>query len=335
MKNVAKGFSYVKTNSIYVRHYKNGVWEEGRLQAENRLFISSMSTSLHYGQQAFEGLKAYRRKDGKIQLFRVYDNARRFIESCKRILMPEIKVEEFVDAVIQTVKDNHEYVPEYGGSSTLYIRPFMIGVGDNLGLVPAREYLFIVAVTPVTAYFKGAAVPIDVVTTKYDRAAPFGTGAAKVGGNYAGSLYPKMLAKEKGFDECIYLDPKTHTKIEEAGAANFFGITKDNKFISPVSPSILKGITNDSLKWLAENILKMEVLEEDIYIDSLNHLAEAAVCGTAALITPIKSITHNEIKHIFSAKDEAGPVTKKLYDLLFGIQTGDVKDPNNWVIVVT
>lgn len=334
MKQETLKFGYTKTKSIYVQRYLNGKWEKGHLISDDMISIHSMSTSLHYGQEAYEGLKAYRRKDGNIQLFRVRDNARRFQKSCERILMPKLPVEDFYNAVYKTVEDNHEHVPPYGENQTLYIRPVMIGVGANLGLIPSNEYLFMVIVTPVAAYFKGASKGIRLVTSDYDRVAPKGTGQAKVGGNYAGTLYPKMKARQAGFDDCIFLDPLTHTKIEEVGSANFFAITKDFAYVSPVSDSILKGITNDSLKWIAKHKLNMKVIEKDVHIDEINNFKEANACGTAALISPIDSITHKRVKYVFPTNGKMGEQSQKLYDTLFGIQTGDIEDPNNWTTVI-
>lgn len=329
-----KGFIYTKTKFNYLSYYKDGSWDEGVLRENDELTISATSTALHYGQQCFEGLKAYRRKDGKIQLFRIEDNAKRFQESCERLAMPAFPVERFIQAIKEVVKANEEFVPAYGFGDTLYIRPFMIGVGNNLGLRPASEYIFNIIVSPVGPYFSGPAKPVDLLVSAYDRAAPNGTGNVKVGGNYAASLYPQLAAKKQGFADCIFLDPKTHTKIEEVGVANFFGITKDKKYITPKSPSILNSITNRSLKWLAMHVLDMQVLEEDIYIDELDHIIEAGACGTAAVISPIGSITKGNEKIIFKYHEEMGPITKQLYQLLVGIQFGDIKDPNHWVTVL-
>ncbi len=329
-----KGFTYVKASFNYISYYKDGSWDEGILREDDQVTISSLSTSLHYGQECFEGLKAYRRKDGKIQLFRIEDNARRFQMSCERLVMPTIPINVFIEAVKKVVKANEIFVPPYGNMETLYIRPFMIGVGNNLGLRPAPEYIFSVVVSPVGSYFSGPAKPIDMVVSEYDRAAPNGTGHVKVGGNYAASLYAQIQAKKNGFADCIFLDPKTHTRIEEVGAANFIAITKDGKYITPKSPSILDSITNRSLKWLALNMLKIDVLEQDIYINELDHLAEAGACGTAAVVTPIGSITNNGKKHVFPAHEKIGPTINKLYELMIGIQFGDIDDPNHWVIVL-
>lgn len=327
-------FNYIKTDFRYVSRWKDGKWDDGELTEDNKLTISEASTALHYGQQCFEGLKAYRRKDGKIQLFRPDQNAKRLNNSCKRILMPEIPEEKFIDACIQVVKANEAYVPPYGTGATLYIRPFVIGVGENVGVKPAPEYIFCVFCLPVGSYFKGGMTPVNFTISEYDRAAPYGTGAAKVGGNYAASLYSHELAAEKGFADCIYLDPKTHTKIEEVGAANFFGITKDNKFITPKSPSILPSVTKYSLMHIAENYLEMNVEERDVLIDNLDEFKEAGACGTAAVITPIGGIEYKGDLHVFYSETEVGPITKKLYDTLYGIQFGDVEAPDGWIVEV-
>jgi len=325
------GFKYMKTDYRYISKWKDGKWDEGKLVEDNTITLSEAANVLHYGQECFEGLKAYRTKSGKIQLFRPDMNAKRMQESAKRLVMPEIPVEKFIDACEQVVKANEAYVPPYGTGATLYIRPFLIGAGENIGVKPATEYIFCVFCMPVGAYFKGGLSPVNFVVTEYDRAAPNGTGAAKVGGNYAASLLPHEEAVKKGFADCIYLDPATHTKIEEVGAANFFGITKDNKFVTPDSPSILPSVTRKSLVQVAKNYLNMEAEERDIYIDELDQLAEAGACGTAAVITPIGGIEYKGKKHVFYSETEVGPVTKKLYETLVGIQFGDIEAPEGWI----
>lgn len=245
--------------------------------------------------------------------------------------MPEIPEEKFIDACMQVVKANEEYVPPYGSGATLYLRPFAIGVGDNVGVKPAPEYLFCVFCVPVGPYFKGGLKPVNFTVAEHDRAAPKGTGGVKVGGNYAASLLPHEIAVEKGYADCIYLDPSTHTKIEEVGAANFFGITKDDKFITPKSESILPSITKYSLMHVAKEYLGMEVEERDVYIDKLDEFKEAGACGTAAVITPIGGIEYNGDFHVFYSEEEVGPVTRKLYDTLTGIQFGDVEAPKGWI----
>jgi branched-chain amino acid aminotransferase len=328
------GFSYIKTPKRYVSTWKDGSWDEGALVEENTITISESSTCLHYGQQCFEGLKAYRTKDGSIQLFRPDMNAKRLQQSAKRIKMPKVSEEKFIDACMQVVKANEDYVPPYGTGATLYLRPFLIGVGDNLGVKPAPEYKFIVFCSPVGAYFKGGLSPVNFMVSDYDRAAPNGTGAAKVGGNYAGSLLPHEEAVENGFADCIYLDPKTHTYIEEVGAANFFGITENETFVTPKSDSILPSITKYSLMHVAKEYLDMDVEEGDVRIDELDRFKEAGACGTAAVITPIGGIQYKDDFHVFYSETEVGPVTKKLYDTLTGIQFGEVEAPEGWIYKV-
>lgn len=329
------GFSYIKTDLRYVSRWKDGKWDDGKLVEDNMLTISEASPALHYGQECFEGLKAYRTKDGKIQLFRPDQNANRMINTCRRILMPEVSVEKFIDACAQVVKANEGYVPPYGTGGTLYLRPFIIGVGDNIGVKPASEYLFCVFCVPVGAYFKGGMTPVNfIVSEHYDRAAPFGTGQQKVGGNYAASLYSHKLAADQGFADCIYLDPTTHTKIDEVGAANFFGITNDNKFVSPNSTSILPSITKYSLMHIAKEYLGLEVEERDVFVDKLDEFKEAGACGTAAVISPIGGIQYRDKLHVFYSETEVGPITKKLYDTLYGIQFGDVEAPEGWIVEV-
>lgn len=328
------GFNYIKTDYRYVARWKDGKWSEGELIEDNRLSIAESATALHYGQQCFEGLKAYRTKDGKIQLFRPDQNAKRMNQSCRRILMPEISEEQFIDACKQVVRANEKFVPPYGSGATFYLRPFLIGVGDNLGVKPAPEFMFVVFGVPVGPYFKGGMAPVNFMIAEYDRAAPHGTGAAKVGGNYAGSLLAHRVAKERGFADAIYLDPSTHTKIEEVGAANFFGITADNEFITPKSESILPSITKYSLMHIAKEYLGMEVKEQDVPINKLDLYKEAGACGTAAVITPIGGIEHDGKLHVFHSETEVGPITRKLYDTLCGIQFGDVEGPEGWMVEV-
>lgn len=328
------GFNYIKTDLRYVSTWKNGSWDEGKLVEDNNITISEGSTALHYGQQCFEGLKAYRTAEGKIQLFRPDENAKRMNNSCKRLLMPELPIEKFVEACVQVVKANEAYVPPYGTGATLYLRPYVIGVGDNLGVKPAPEFLFGVFCSPVGPYFKGGLAPVNFMISDYDRAAPYGTGAAKVGGNYAASLLAHEIAVKRGFADCIYLDPLTHSKIEEVGAANFFGITKDNKFVTPKSDSILPSITKYSLMHVAKEYLGLEVEERDVLIDNLDEFKEAGACGTAAVITPIGGIEYKEELHVFHSETEVGPITRKLYDTLCGIQIGEVKAPEGWIVEV-
>ena len=328
------GFSYIKTDYRFIARWKDGKWDNGELTTDSTLHIHEGSTALHYGQQCFEGLKAYRCKDGSINLFRPDQNAKRMQNTCDRLLMPQVPTELFIRACKEVVKANKKWVAPYGTGATLYLRPFVIGVGENIGVRPAPEYLFCVFCCPVGAYFKGGMKPSNFLVTDYDRAAPHGTGGVKVGGNYAASLLPHELAAKRQFADAIYLDPKTHTKIEEVGAANFFGITRDNKFITPRSDSILPSITKYSLLHLAKERLGMETIEGDVYINELDKFAEAGACGTAAVISPIGGIQYGDDFHVFYSETEVGPITKRLYDELTGIQFGDVEAPEGWIVKV-
>ena len=328
------GFSYIKTDYRFIARWKDGKWDNGELTTDSTLHIHEGSTALHYGQQCFEGLKAYRCKDGSINLFRPDQNAKRMQNTCARLLMPQVPTELFIRACKEVVKANKKWLAPYGSGATLYLRPFVIGVGENIGVRPAPEYIFSVFCCPVGAYFKGGMKPSNFLVTDYDRAAPHGTGGVKVGGNYAASLLPHELAAKRQFADAIYLDPKTHTKIEEVGAANFFGITRDNKFITPRSDSILPSITKYSLLHLAKERLGMETIEGDVYINELDKFAEAGACGTAAVISPIGGIQYGDDFHVFYSETEVGPITKRLYDELTGIQFGDVEAPEGWIVKV-
>lgn len=329
------GFSYMKLPYRYIAYYKNGQWQDGGLTADATLHLSESSPALHYGQQAFEGLKAYRTKSGSIQLFRPDQNAERLQRTADRLLMPQVPTHMFVDACKQVTKANKDYVPPYGTGGTLYLRPLLIGVGDIIGVSPAQEYIFTVFAMPVGNYFKGGLAPTNfLIQDEYDRAAPHGTGAAKVGGNYAASLLPGKKAKNAGFSDVIYLDPATHTKIEEVGSANFFGITADNEFITPISPSILPSITKYSLLYLAEKRLGLTAIEGDVYVNDLDKFVEAGACGTAAVISPIGGVQNGEDFHVFYSETEVGPITEKLYKELTGIQFGDIEAPEGWIVTV-
>lgn len=328
------GFNYIKTDFRYISIWKDGKWDEGRLTKDNVLNISEASPALHYGQQSFEGLKAYRTKSGKINLFRPDRNAKRLNKSAEKLLMPEVPEDKFIDACIQVVRANKDFVPPYGTGATLYLRPFLIGVGDNLGVRPATSYIFSIFAVPVGSYFKEGLKPCNFMISDFDRAAPYGTGAQKVGGNYAASLQAHKIAVDRGFADCIYLDPTTHTKIEEVGAANFFGITKNNEFVTPKSESILPSITKYSLMDIARDYLKMDVYERDVLIDNLDELKEAGACGTAAVITPIGGIEYKNKLHVFHSETEVGPITQELYRILCGIQFGDIEAPENWIVQI-
>ena len=328
------GFDYIKTDKRYLSHWRDGAWDEGSLTEDNVLHISEGSTALHYGQQCFEGLKAYRCKDGSINLFRPDQNAQRMQRSCGRLLMPQVPTDAFIEACKKVVAANERFIPPYGSGGALYLRPFVIGVGDNIGVRTAPEFIFSIFCIPVGAYFKGGLKPNNFMISGYDRAAPQGTGAAKVGGNYAASLMPGSEAKKMSFADAIYLDPQTHTKIEEVGSANFFAITKDDVFVTPKSPSVLPGITRLSLIELAQSRLGLKVVEGDVFIDKIADFKEAGACGTAAVITPIGGISYKDKLHVFYSETEVGPVTRKLYAELTGVQSGDVEAPAGWIVKV-
>ena len=325
------GFTYMNLPYRYRAYWRDGEWRDAGLTDEATITINEGSTCLHYGQEVFEGLKAYRCKDGSINLFRPDQNAQRMQNSCERLMMPKVPTEMFVAALKEVVKANEKYIPPYGTGATLYLRPYLVGVGGNIGVHPAEEYIFSIFAMPVGNYFKGGLTPTNFIASEYDRAAHKGTGASKVGGNYAASLFPGQLAHNAGFSDCIYLDPIDHQKFEEVGSAYFFGITKDGKFVTPKSPSILPSVTKFSLLYLAEHNFGMKTEQGDIYIDQLDHLAEAGACGTAAVISPIGGFQYGDNFHVFYSKTEVGPVTRKLYDELIGIQFGDITAPEGWI----
>ena len=324
-------FGYIDTGKSFRAYYKDGQWSEGEIEASKNISISEASPVFHYGQACFEGLKAYRTKKGEIQLFRPDQNADRMIASAERLLMVPYPKEQFIQAVHQIVQANADWVPPYESGATLYIRPFLMGVGDVVGVKPAEEYIFAIFVTPVGPYFKGALQPSKFLISDFDRAAPNGTGAAKVGGNYAAGNIASKRAKDQGYSDAIFLDPTTKTKIEEVGSANFFAITKDKRFVTPQSPSILPSITKHSLLEIARDRLNMEALETDVYLTDLPNFIEAGAMGTAAVISPIGSITWGEETFSFGSETEVGPVTRRLYDELVGIQFGDIEAPEGWI----
>ncbi len=328
-KNLA--FGYMKTDYNVRCYYRNGNWGELEVSSSEEISMHMAATCLHYGQEAFEGLKAFRGKDGKIRLFRIDENAKRLQTSCKGIMMAEFPVEKFKEAVRKAVKLNERFIPPYGTGASLYIRPLIIGTGAQVGVKPADEYLFIIFVTPVGPYFKGGfkTTPF-VVTRKYDRAAPLGTGTYKIGGNYAASLRAGTEAVASGYSNVFYLDAIEKKYIDECGAANFFGI-KNNTYITPQSNSILPSITNKSLVQLAE-YLGMKVERRPVALEELETFEEAGACGTAAVISPIGYIDDldNKKRYTFSKDGEPGPWSTKLFQLLQGIQYGEKEDVFNW-----
>jgi branched-chain amino acid aminotransferase len=329
------GFGYMKTDCNVRCTYSNGKWGELEIHESEYLSLHMAATSLHYGQESFEGLKAFRGKDGKIRIFRMADNALRMQDSSAGTLMAQLPVEKFEEAVIMAVKLNERFVPPYESGASLYIRPVLFGSGAQVGVRPADEYMFIVFVTPVGPYFKGGfqTTPF-VIMREYDRSAPLGMGKYKVGGNYAASLVAGERAHQLGYSNIFYLDAREKKYIDECGAANFFGI-KGNTYITPKSTSILPSITNKSLMVLAED-LGLKVEQRAIPVEELATFEEAGACGTAAVISPIERIDDYDEKksYVFSHDGKPGPICDKLYNKLRGIQYGDEPDIHGWVTVV-
>lgn len=329
------GFGYHQTEKRFVSNYKNGAWDDGVLTEDANITINECAGVLQYAQTVFEGLKAYTTEKGQIVIFRPDLNAERLENSAKRLEMPVFPKERFIDAVVKTVEANVGYVPPYGSGATLYIRPYMFGSSSVIGVKPAEEYQFRVFATPVGPYFKGGAKPITIKVSDYDRAAPNGTGHIKAGLNYAMSLHAIVTAHEEGFDENMYLDAATRTKVEETGGANFLFVTKDNKVVTPKSNSILPSITRRSLMTVAKDYLGLEVEEREVYFDEVKDFAECGLCGTAAVISPVGKINDHGKEICFPSGMEAmGPVTKKLYDTLTGIQMGRLDAPEGWIKVI-
>ena len=290
---------------------------------------------LQYAQTIFEGLKAYTTEDGHIVVFRPDLNAERMIDSALRLEMPAFPKERFIEAVEKVVAANEAYVPPYGSGATLYIRPYMFGINPVIGVKPADEYQFRAFCTPVGPYFKGGAKPITIKVSDFDRAAPHGTGHIKAGLNYAMSLHAIVTAHKEGYDENMYLDAATRTKVEETGGANFLFVTKDNKIVTPKSDSILPSITRRSLVHVAKEYLGLEVEEREVYLDEVKDFAECGLCGTAAVISPVgKIVDHGKEICLPSGMEEMGPITKKLYETLTGIQMGRMEAPEGWIHVI-
>lgn len=329
------GFGYMETDYRYVSNFKNGAWDEGALITDATITMSECACVLQYAQTVFEGLKAYTTEDGRIVCFRPDLNASRLADSAKRLEMPVFPEDKFIDAVKQVVKANASYVPPFGSGATLYLRPYMFGSNAVIGVKPASEYQFRVFATPVGPYFKGGAKPITIRVSDFDRAAPNGTGHIKAGLNYAMSLHAIVSAHEEGYDENMYLDPKTRTKVEETGGANFLFVTKDGKVVTPKSSSILPSITRRSLVYVAKEYLGLEVEEREVYLDELKDFAECGLCGTAAVISPVgKVVDHGKEICFPSGMEEMGPITKKLYETLTGIQMGKIEAPEGWIVTI-
>ena len=326
------GFGYIQTDKRFVSNFKDGAWDEGTLTSDANVVISECAGVLQYAQTCFEGLKAYTTEDGKIVCFRPDLNASRMKDSCERLEMPVFPEDRFVQAVVDVVKANKAYVPPYGSGATLYIRPYMFGSNPVIGVKPADEYQFRIFTTPVGPYFKGGAKPITIRVCDYDRAAPHGTGHIKAGLNYAMSLYAIVDAHKQGFDENMYLDPGTRTKVEETGGANFLFVTKDGELVTPKSDSILPSITRRSLVYVAEHYLGLKVTQRPVKLSELSDFAECGLCGTAAVISPVgKVVDHGKEICFPSGMEKMGPVTQKLYETLTGIQMGRIEAPEGWI----
>ncbi|MGQ9847419.1 MAG: branched-chain amino acid aminotransferase [Bacteroidales bacterium] len=328
-------FGYVKTDYNVRSYYKDGHWTSLEVSQDETMPLHIAATALHYGQQAFEGLKAYRGKDGKVRLFRWSENAKRLQHSARGLLMPEVPLELFHEAIIKAIRLNKRFIPPYGTGASLYIRPLLIGSGAEVGVKPASEYMFIVFVTPVGPYFKEGFNPVKIAIIRdSDRAAPLGTGTFKVGGNYAASLRGVIKAHKAGCASPMYLDAKEKKYIDEIGAANFFGI-KGNTYITPYSSSILASITNKSIMQLAED-MGMKVEQRPLELAEIETFDEVGACGTAAIISPIGTIVDIELgkEYHFCKDGKPGPISTKLYQTLLGIQFGDVPDPHQWIEIV-
>ena len=329
------GFGYVQTDKRFVANYKDGAWDEGTLTEDPNVVLNECAGVLQYAQTVFEGMKAYRTEDGRVVCFRPDLNASRMADSARRLEMPPFPGDRFVQAIVDTVKANIDYVPPYGSGATLYIRPYMFGSNPVIGVKPADEYQFRILTTPVGPYFKGGAKPITIKVSDFDRAAPHGTGHIKAGLNYAMSLHAIVTAHKEGFDENMYLDAATRTKVEETGGANFIFVTKDGKVVTPKSNSILPSITRRSLMVVAKDILGLEAEEREVYFDEVKDFAECGLCGTAAVISPVGKINDHGKEICFpSGMEKMGPVIQKLYDTLTGIQMGRIEGPEGWLKVI-
>ena len=329
------GFGYVKTDKRFVANYKDGAWDNGVITDDDKVVISECAGVLQYSQSCFEGMKAYTTEQGHTVIFRPDMNASRMADSCRRLEMPVFPEDKFVEAIAETVRANEDWVPPYGSGASLYIRPYMFGSNPVIGVKPADEYQFRILTTPVGPYFKGGAKPITIKVSDFDRAAPHGTGHIKAGLNYAMSLHAIVTAHKEGFDENMYLDAATRTKVEETGGANFIFVTKDGKVVTPKSNSILPSITRRSLMVVAKDILGLEAEEREVYFDEVKDFAECGLCGTAAVISPVGKINDHGKEICFpSGMEKMGPVIQKLYDTLTGIQMGRIEGPEGWLKVI-
>ena len=329
------GFGYIQAEYRYISNFKDGKWDDGTLSTDATVTINESAGVLQYAQTCFEGLKAYRTKDGNVVCFRPDLNAKRMADSCKRLEMPVFPEDRFIEAVEKVIKANIDLVPPYGSGATLYLRPYMFGSNAVIGVKPATEYQFRIFVTPVGPYFKGGAKPITLRVPDFDRAAPRGTGHVKAGLNYAMSLHAIVDAHNQGYSENMYLDSATRTKVEETGGANFIFVTKEGTVVTPKSDTILPSITRRSLMYVAEHCLGLKTEEREVFANEIKDFTECALCGTAAVLSPVGRVVDHG-KDIFVAKDteNMGEITKKLYDALTGIQMGRIEAPEGWIKVI-
>ena len=329
------GFGYIETDYRYLSSFKDGKWDEGALITDPNVTLNECACVFQYAQTVFEGLKAYTTEDGRTVTFRPDLNAERINQSAARLKMPVLPEGRFIEAVKMVVKANEDFVPPFGSGASLYVRPYIMGTNAVIGVKPADEYQLRILVTPVGPYFKGGAKPLTIRVSDYDRAAPNGTGHIKAGLNYAMSLYAIVDAHEQGFAENMYLDSATRTKVEETGGANFIFVTRDGKVVTPKSNTILPSITRRSLIQVAKEYLGLEAEEREITLEEVKDMAECGLCGTAAVISPVGKINDHGKEICFpSGMDEMGPITKKLYDTLTGIQMGKIKAPEGWIVEI-
>lgn len=329
------GFGYLKTDYRYVSNFKDGKWDDGVLSTDETVTLHESAGVLQYAQTCFEGMKAYRTADGKVVCFRPDMNAKRMADTCRRLEMPVFDEDRFVEAVVKVIKANINAVPPYGSGATLYLRPYMFASNAVIGVKPATEYQFRIFATPVGPYFKGGVKPITLRVPDFDRAAPRGTGHVKAGLNYAMSLHAIVDAHNQGFNENMYLDSETRTKVEETGGANIIFVTKENTVVTPKSSTILPSITRRSLMYVAEHYLGLKAEEREVYMSEVKDFKECALCGTAAVLSPVgKIVDHGKEIALPSGMNDMGEITKKLYDTLTGIQMGRIEAPEGWIKVI-
>ncbi len=329
------GFGYVQTDYRYVSNFKDGKWDDGTLTTDNTVTLHESAGVLQYAQTCFEGMKAYRTIDNKVVCFRPDMNAKRMADTARYLEMPAFPEDKFIEVVEKVIKANIDFVPPYGSGASLYLRPYMFGSNAVIGVKPATEFQFRIFATPVGPYFKGGVKPITLRVPDFDRAAPCGTGHIKAGLNYAMSLHAIVDAHNQGYNENMYLDSKTRTKVEETGGANIIFVTKDNEVITPKSSTILPSITRRSLMYVAEHYLGLKAEEREIYMSEVKDFKECALCGTAAVLSPVgKIVDHGEEINLPSGMNDMGEITKKLYDTLTGIQMGRIEAPEGWIKVI-